>query len=295
MGSFIAVGIALLTIRDRRLYREGFKTFNAYCAEKWGIGRNYANRLITGAQVAANLSPRGDLCTPCEIQPTNEAQVRPLVILEPDQQCEVWEEAVRSADGKVVTFRQVQALVTELIGPAPEPNPPSASHSGFAYSGPPRRAPFTPPCFYPLGAPFAGRSGAVVALSAANLSFPGGGLGAHFRMAVLSAVEVSQEKGDGTPGRFLDTFCSGVSHAWSHTSGLAALIFKAYQIYLSKSDKLLSWQDIRYHSLSLKIAKYLLHQIIGLRAESMPPCEVIGLFLLAFHLLSLSVGATLGS
>jgi len=52
---------------------------------------------------------------------------------------------------------------------------------------------------------------------------------------------------------------------------------------------------LRYHSLSLNIAKYPLHQIIGLRAESMPPCEVIGLFLLAFHFLSLSVGAILGS
>lgn len=37
------------------------------------------NRLISGSQVAVNLVPIGALCTPCEIQPTNEAQVRPAL------------------------------------------------------------------------------------------------------------------------------------------------------------------------------------------------------------------------
>jgi hypothetical protein len=119
MGSFIAVGKALATIRDQRLYRQEFNTFLAYCSERWGMGKNYANRLITGSQVATNLVPHGTLCTPCEIQPTNEYQVRPLTILDPAQQCEVWEEAVRSAEGKVVTYKQVKALATELVGPGP--------------------------------------------------------------------------------------------------------------------------------------------------------------------------------
>ncbi len=43
MGSFMAVGNALLTIRDNRLYREGFKTFGDYCRGKWGVGKSYAN------------------------------------------------------------------------------------------------------------------------------------------------------------------------------------------------------------------------------------------------------------
>jgi hypothetical protein len=36
--------------------------------------------------------------------------------------------------------------------------------------------------------------------------------------------------------------CSGISPAWSRTSGLAAPIFKGYQIYLSNADEILSWQ-----------------------------------------------------
>jgi len=160
MGSFIIVGNALFTIKGRGLYREGYKTFDDYCRGKWGIGTSYANYLISGAQVVANLPTRVNMMPPCEIQPIHEQQVRPLAILEPDQQCEVWEEAVRSADGKV-QYRHVKATVTELTTPAPEPNPPSASHSGFASSGPLRRAPFTPPCPPP---PWGDRLRAVVGL-----------------------------------------------------------------------------------------------------------------------------------
>ena len=123
--SFVDVGNALLTIRDRGLFREGHKTFNDYCKAKWGMSKTHANRLITGSQVVENLTPRGVTMPLCEIQPINEYQVRPLVVLDPGQQCEVWEEAVRTADGKVVTYKQVKALVAELVAPPP-PAPPKA-------------------------------------------------------------------------------------------------------------------------------------------------------------------------
>ena len=46
LDHFSAVGQALLAIRDGRLYRATHKTFEAYCRERWSIGRNRANRLI---------------------------------------------------------------------------------------------------------------------------------------------------------------------------------------------------------------------------------------------------------
>ena len=52
-----------------------------------------------------------------------------------------------------------------------------------------------------LGAPFAGRGGAVTALSAADLSFPGKGLGVHLRLPVSPAGEVLSP----TPEIFLPT------------------------------------------------------------------------------------------
>ena len=86
MGSFIAVGNALLTIRDQKLYREKFKSFNAYCTQRWLMQRRHADRLICGSQVAVNLETRGSqLCSPCEIQPIHEQQVRPPGPLKPEQ------------------------------------------------------------------------------------------------------------------------------------------------------------------------------------------------------------------
>ena len=98
MKSFVAAGKALLTIRDRKLYRENFQSFDDYCKAKWGMDRDHAGRLIRGAQAAVNLKlPCGSVYTPCEIQPIYEKQVRPLAILDPAQQCEVWEETVKTA------------------------------------------------------------------------------------------------------------------------------------------------------------------------------------------------------
>jgi hypothetical protein len=96
LGSFIVVGMALEEIRSKRLYQEGYKNFKDYCNEKWQMGRRYAGNLITGSQIAENLGALAPLCTPCEIQPTSETQVRPLAALEPNEQRDVWEEAVRT-------------------------------------------------------------------------------------------------------------------------------------------------------------------------------------------------------
>ena len=87
------------------------------------MGRHQAYNLIWGSQVTINLLTAVNILHPCEIQPIHEKQVRPLRILELAQQCDVWEEAVRSADGKVVNYNQVKALVAELIGPGPSPPP----------------------------------------------------------------------------------------------------------------------------------------------------------------------------
>lgn len=125
MKTFIAVGNALLQIRDLRLYRQNYNTFEDYCRSRWGMNRAHAYRLIDAANVADNLSPIGD-------RPINEAQARPLTRLEPEQQREAWKEAVATAPDGKVTAAHVQAVVdaytetekAELIGPL-DADPPS--------------------------------------------------------------------------------------------------------------------------------------------------------------------------
>ncbi len=87
---FVSVGNALLEIRDSRLYRQQFPTFEAYCRERWGMVQRHANRLIQAAEVVENLQTG-----PIGPTPQTESQARPLTRLEPEVQREVWRERLK--------------------------------------------------------------------------------------------------------------------------------------------------------------------------------------------------------
>jgi hypothetical protein len=112
LATFIEVGQALAEIRESRLYRAGFDTFEDYCRERWGMERAHAYRQIEAAQVAAVLSPNGDI-------PANEAQARELARLkdEPEKLAEAWEEA--SSNG-APTAGKVHEAVQKVARPTPE-------------------------------------------------------------------------------------------------------------------------------------------------------------------------------
>jgi len=74
--TFIEVGNALLRIREERLYRAEFGTFQEYCEAKWGMSKTHANRLIDAAEIAENLTPTG-------VTPSSERAARPLKSLPP--------------------------------------------------------------------------------------------------------------------------------------------------------------------------------------------------------------------
>ena len=77
LKTFMDVGASLLRIRDARLYRHDYSTFEEYCQKRWGMQRNYANKMIAASEVIQNLG------TIVPILPTTESQVRPLTKLEP--------------------------------------------------------------------------------------------------------------------------------------------------------------------------------------------------------------------
>lgn len=105
--TFIEVGNALLEIRDTRLYRDTHSTFESYCRQRWGFERNYANKLVSAAEVVTLLEPMGTTV------PTNEAQARELAPLlsEPDALRRVWADTQdrAEAESRPVTA----ALITE--------------------------------------------------------------------------------------------------------------------------------------------------------------------------------------
>ncbi|MBD2200187.1 MULTISPECIES: hypothetical protein [Calothrix] len=128
--AFFEAGKALAELRDRRLYRSTHRTFEEYCRDRFGHSRQQSNYLIAAAGVYENLTTIGcqnvaneDLTTNgCQILPTNERQIRPLTKLEPQQQQEVWQQAVQEAGGKVPTGKIVKDIVQRIMERTQIPN-----------------------------------------------------------------------------------------------------------------------------------------------------------------------------
>lgn len=118
---FDAATQALATIRDKRLYRERYRTFDEYCERRWGYTRQHTNRLIAAAGVMESLrmEPKGSKPPAHEENdpeiplPENERQARPLTQIEPEQRQEVWREVVRTAPEGGVTAAHVEKVVKQ--------------------------------------------------------------------------------------------------------------------------------------------------------------------------------------
>ena len=143
---------ALRELRDRRLYRSTHSTFEEYCQERFGYKRRHSYQLIDAANVVDNLmatedekmcangaqnetgsssTSSADLLSEEEagsketkiILPTSERQVRDIAKLSPEQQREVWQQAVAEAGGKVPSNRIVKDVVQRIREKTPVPNP----------------------------------------------------------------------------------------------------------------------------------------------------------------------------
>lgn len=118
LKTFVDVGNALLAIRDKRLYRGPWDTFEDYCNDRWGMERRHAYRLMDAAQAVENVSQG------TQILPTNERQARPLTELAPELQPVVWQKSVETAPNGKVTAAHVAATAKNFVSPiAPVDDP----------------------------------------------------------------------------------------------------------------------------------------------------------------------------
>lgn len=90
IAQFIAVGQALLEIRDSKLYCDQFETWEEYCRVRWNFTDRRALQLMGAAQVMETLRRHISY----EWLPKNESQVRPLVGLPERDQVEYWNMAL---------------------------------------------------------------------------------------------------------------------------------------------------------------------------------------------------------
>jgi len=110
VGTFIEVARALAEIKQKRLF-VGYATFEEYCNGRWEFGPSYRQRLLDAAQVVEIL-PMGKNV----VLPTNERQVRPLVLLSNANDVRnAWDQALKVAGEKPVTGKIVASTVHKLI------------------------------------------------------------------------------------------------------------------------------------------------------------------------------------
>ena len=111
--TFLAVGRALSTIREERLYRDDYPTFKATCLDKWQMGRSYASRLIGTVEIIEELSENLDDDIPL---PQNEAQVRCLKGLNTEQRVEIWGRLMEERDESPLTAKKIRDHLKEYLG-----------------------------------------------------------------------------------------------------------------------------------------------------------------------------------
>jgi Zn finger protein HypA/HybF involved in hydrogenase expression len=105
IDTFYDVANALATVNRRKLYRETHSTFEAYCREKWDMGKAQAHRMIDAHDVRENLSPIGDDYP----LPEKESHVRALKKAPAEKQPEVWKDLVDS--GEPITAKTIEQAV----------------------------------------------------------------------------------------------------------------------------------------------------------------------------------------
>lgn len=101
LTTFWEVGQALMQIRDERLYRAEFSTFEDYCQQRWDMSRRRANQLVEAAQLGTMVPTL-----------TNERQARALAPLkeDPTEVREIFAEAEKRGD---VTGAGIARVVAE--------------------------------------------------------------------------------------------------------------------------------------------------------------------------------------
>lgn len=114
--AFYLAGQALKLLRDKRLYRETHPSFEAYVRDRFDFSRAAAYYLISASKVVDNLKCQQFVDTnQCiNILPTKESQCRPLAKLPPEQQRQVWNNALRKSQGRVPSARLVKEAIKQI-------------------------------------------------------------------------------------------------------------------------------------------------------------------------------------
>ncbi len=106
LETFIDVGNALMVVKERRLYRAQYATFEDYLRQKWHFARSRGYQIMDAAQVASAMSTFVD--TP----PDKISHALALKDLEPEQAAAVWKVVQDTAPNGEVTAAHIKSVAT---------------------------------------------------------------------------------------------------------------------------------------------------------------------------------------
>jgi hypothetical protein len=105
----IDAGLALVAIRDGKLYRYEYRTFPDYYRGKWQLDKSRVHYLTSTAELHRAITAGTELPIP-----QYASQLRPLIGLNDEQARLAWKYAVDHAGGRKLTHGRVRAAVMEL-------------------------------------------------------------------------------------------------------------------------------------------------------------------------------------
>jgi len=106
--SFIKCGVALAKIRDQKLFRKDYATFEEYCQDIWGWSANYGRRLISMSSIA-KACPVGTVST--------ERQARALAPVPEEHRAEVIKLASSSGSATASSIASAAKVVKAKFTP----------------------------------------------------------------------------------------------------------------------------------------------------------------------------------
>lgn len=124
--ALLAMGRALRAIRDSRLYRESYDSFEKYCRNEHGLERSRVYHLIEYADTVDSIDAPNSYAPPAV---PSEAAARVLKKVPEEKRAEVWQQAVETAPQKQngqprITAGHVAAVADPWMPAAgPEDNP----------------------------------------------------------------------------------------------------------------------------------------------------------------------------
>jgi hypothetical protein len=128
LTTFLAVGNALIEIRQHKLYRADYRTFETYCRERFQLKRQRAYELMGAADVVNSLSEISDkdLKTPLPERESHASALSPLPIT---QRQEIWKQVTREGveTQHPITASQIKTVIDREAG-RPKPISQESAH-----------------------------------------------------------------------------------------------------------------------------------------------------------------------